>query len=110
MYVCHVYVGGCLGVGACPAVGVGNPAGSGGGRLGCFDVDMKVQIHSIQRNISAQTSRVAGLWILSTQTFGVLRLFKKLLRKGIFSLRLKENSENTKAAWPKSRQPKTRFL
>ena len=30
-----MYVGGWVGVGACPA-GVGSPAGSGGGRLGRF--------------------------------------------------------------------------
>ena len=32
----RVCVGGCVGVGACPALSGEKPAGSGGGRLGCF--------------------------------------------------------------------------
>ena len=94
MYVCHVYVGGCLGVGACPAVGVGNPAGSGGGRLGVFDFrvcspvfivqflypcpDFSYTFFSVAELriliiLSTQFFRVAGLWISSTQiSWGVV--------------------------------------
>ena len=76
--VCSVYVGGRVGVGACPAE-VGDPAGSAGGRLGgrgrrsdpqvlypCLWPPVRIYLHKIFGwpgfgFLSAQTFRVAGV-------------------------------------------------
>ena len=59
--------------------GVGKSAGSGGGRLGIFDLryyipDFVPSFYTLVRILSRQTSSVAELSILSTQTFRVAGL------------------------------------
>ena len=83
--VWHVYVGGCAGVGACPAV-VGRKSGrirrrpARGASFQIWwssfgDPALVIQLwwsrfYYPLRISSTQTFRVAGLWILCTQTFG----------------------------------------
>ena len=58
--------------------GVGSPAGSGGGRLGCLYFDMIllmiVKFLYPLHILLTQMFRVAGPWIVPRQTFGVLVL------------------------------------
>jgi hypothetical protein len=68
-------VGGWVGVGACPVVEVGDPAGSAGGRLDLHLCRSCARSCTPSvRILSKQTFRVAGVWILSTQTLQVARV------------------------------------